>query len=589
MRPRRLSAVALAACLGLSLVGAPGVAVGDEPSPDPAPAASETAGSLPPGEASYPVPGDAVVVAPTGSDEAAGTLAAPLRTVTAALARADSGDTIVLRGGAYHEKVNVSKQVTIQNHPGEEVWFDGSTVLDDFTATSGHWRLDDWNHEFDSSPTYSWGAADHEEEGWGFVNEDHPMAAHPDQVWVDGVAQAQVGSVDEVTDGTFYIDDARDRIHLGTDPTGKEVRASSIARAIEVRAEGTVLRGVGIRRYAPSVPHMGTVTAERDDVTIENVAITDNATTGLSILGADAQVTDVTLARNGLLGLHGNNSDNLTVSGLHTSGNNAERFNSSPVSGGMKVTRARGVTISESVSEQNFGPGFWIDESVHDAKFLNNTSRDNTGHGISLEISATMTVAGNVIARNGGFGVKINNTSSVSVWNNTFLDNDRPVNIVQDDRRASDPNSPGRDPRHPNDPEMTWITKPVRVSNNVISGSTGNCLLCVEDYSKEYSAEDLGVVANGNVYQRDKASAPNWLAVWSKGAGHPSVHDNLADFRAATGQEARSQELTGSEAVGPGDRTTDAVRHGDVALPLPESIAELVGQEAGTQRVGAFE
>ena len=46
-----------------------------------------------------------VVVATNGSDTAAGTLAAPLATVTRALAIAPSGGTIVLRGGTYHEAV----------------------------------------------------------------------------------------------------------------------------------------------------------------------------------------------------------------------------------------------------------------------------------------------------------------------------------------------------------------------------------------------------------------------------------------------------------------------------------------------------
>ena len=46
----------------------------------------------------------------------------------------------------------------------------------------------------------------------------------------------------------------------------------------------------------------------------------------------------------------------------------------------------------------------------------------------------TVVVAGNVVADNGGSGLKVNDTSRVSIWNNTFTGNDREVDIVQDDR-----------------------------------------------------------------------------------------------------------------------------------------------------------
>ena len=44
------------------------------------------------------------------------------------------------------------------------------------------------------------------------------MAAYPDQVWIDGVAQRQVGSRDAVVAGTFFVDTAAHRLYLGTNP-----------------------------------------------------------------------------------------------------------------------------------------------------------------------------------------------------------------------------------------------------------------------------------------------------------------------------------------------------------------------------------
>ena len=59
---------------------------------------------------------------------------------------------------------------------------------------------------------------------------------------------------------------------------------------------------------------------------------------------------------------------------------------------------------------------------------VGNEMRNNSNHGVSLEISAKALFANNIVTNNGGFGIKINNTSNVSVWNNTFVGNDRSIN-----------------------------------------------------------------------------------------------------------------------------------------------------------------
>src|SRR3954453_18548188 len=88
--------------------------------------AASTAGSAAVGTASYPVPAGAVFVSPAGADAGTGAAAAPVRTLTRALALTPAGGTIVMRGGVYHESLTVTKTVTIQNYPGETVWLDGA-------------------------------------------------------------------------------------------------------------------------------------------------------------------------------------------------------------------------------------------------------------------------------------------------------------------------------------------------------------------------------------------------------------------------------------------------------------------------------
>ncbi|WP_055810980.1 right-handed parallel beta-helix repeat-containing protein [Leifsonia sp. Root112D2] len=544
------------------------------------------------GSTRYPVPADAIVVAPAGSDSAQGTLKAPYSTVQHAVDAARSGATIVLRAGSYHESVTIpaSKRLTIQSYPGEAVWFDGSVPVTNWQQSGSAWTASGWNHIFDSSATYTRGAPDASAAGWTWLNPSYPMAAHPDQVWVGGVAQAQVASRTQLAPGRFYYDTAARTLYLGTDPRGGNVRASDLQKAMTIQGSGTVLRGFGVHRYAPSVPDMGSVTSYGGGCTFENMAFNDNATTGLSVGGVGVTLRNVTAARNGLLGIHGNQADSLKATGLLASGNNAEHFNTSPVSGGMKVTRSRGVQVTDSAFVRNLGPGLWMDESVYNMTIANNDVVGNASHGIAIEISAKVILANNLVTGNRGDGFKVNDTSDVSIWNNTLTDNVRNLDVVQDLRRASDRSVPGHDPRQAfPDPTMTWVLKSITIHNNVISGGSGNCLLCIEDYSHQYSAAQMQVSSDGNIYQRPSANAPTWLVVWSQSAGNPSVYNSLSQFTAATGQESHSRAFDSANAVKATVLTPQASAFvSAVALPLPANVAGLVGQSAGTRHLGTW-
>ena len=561
---------------------------------DPAPVnATGPAGAVTVGSASYKVPGKAVVVSPSGDDSAPGTVSRPLRTVAAAIAKARSGGTVVLRAGTYHESVTVpaGKRLTLQAHPGEAVWFDGSVPVEGWRRQGGAWVKDGWTARFDSSPSYTSGGPVSRDPDFRFVDPAYPMAAHPDQVWIDNVAQRQVASRDQLAEGTFYVDERARRLYLGSDPTGRRVRASTLSEAITLRGDGSVLRGIGVRRYATSLPQLGSVKVVGADVTLENVAVTDSATTGLSVVGPRATVRRFTATRNGMLGIHGNHADRLRIELVRAHRNNLEHFKQAPVSGGIKITRSRTVTVTGSVLNDNLGKGLWLDESVHDATVTGNRVVRNGGHGIVLELSAKAVVAGNLVRGNAGDGLRVNDTEDVAIWNNTLTGNGRTVHLVQDLRRPDSPNTPGRDPRRPfPDPEMTWRLGKITLRNNVLADPRPRtpCLLCVEDHSHERSAGQMDITADGNVYARSDPGASRRLVLWSRGRGEAAAFPTLAAFRSATGQEKRGLSYDGGRSVA-ADGTLDAstARAASAnALPLPAAVAAKLGRPAGTRHSG---
>ena len=370
-------------------------------------------------------------VSTAGNDSNSGTQAAPFRTIAKAVSAAPSGATIVIRGGIYRETVKIyNKTLTVQNYPNEAVWMDGSTPLTGWVSDGSLWRKDGWTTRFDHSPTYTQGAPDNTKPYWQFVNPNtYPMAAHPDQLFIDGVAQQQVKSRSLVTAGTFYLDEATSKLYLGSNPSGKAVDAGAVFKAMSIQGANSVIRGIGIRRYSNSVFHMGVVTIEQPGVRMENVVIEDSATTGISVQDPNVTLNKVTVRRSGMLGISGGYADNLTLTQVLSTQNNDEHFNIAPVSGGIKLGHTRGVRVTSSSFSGNYGHGFWEDMSCFDTIIRQSTFTDNVGTGIFLEISAKAIVGDNLIARNQEFGIKVNNTSNVKIWNNTFVGNGRPLNI----------------------------------------------------------------------------------------------------------------------------------------------------------------
>ena len=69
-----------------------------------------------------------MTVATNGNDHAAGTAAAPLRTLQAAIKRLPNGGTVDVRGGRYYQKIDLSgvTGITVEPHQHEHVVLDGS-------------------------------------------------------------------------------------------------------------------------------------------------------------------------------------------------------------------------------------------------------------------------------------------------------------------------------------------------------------------------------------------------------------------------------------------------------------------------------
>jgi hypothetical protein len=557
-----------------------------KPTPTPAPTTptapvtSSSVGSVPVGTASYPVPAGAIFVVPKGTQTGSGTKSDPYGSATYAASKAPTGSTIVLRGGTYREYVYVGfkKALTIQAYPGEAVWFDGSSPVTGWKKSGKTWVKTGWTHTFDHRVSFTAGRDDTRR----FVDDTNPLAGYPDQVWVNDKPLRQVGSAKAVTTGTFYVDEGGKRLVIGSDPAGKDVEASTIARAFKIQGKHTTLRGFGIQRYATTVSMMGTVTAEVDDVTLENMVVRDNATIGVYGWNDDKNLRRVTLTGNGLMGLGVNNSAGVSLVDSIVAGNNAQRFKPAPASGGVKITNADGARIEGNIVADNIGAGVWFDVNSRDIHVTGNKVTGNTTTGIQIELSEKAIIADNHLAKN-VLGMKIINSGDVEIWNNTIAASTRALSFAQDERRQ---------PAGALKSLVPWVLDDVTVRNNVLSfgKDSSSCPILAQDAERKLGGAKFGVSMDSNVYHRHSSSAPANFACWAAGAAGTKSVKNLSEFTAFTGNDKRSALWTGDAIVS----SSLAVRKDVLTAPratlvgVPSSIAASIGVEAGAKRPGAF-
>ncbi len=498
-------------------------------------------------------------VAPWGDDDGAGTIDDPFATVQRAVLRAASGDTIELRGGVYHQSVQVfRKSLTIRSRDGERAVFDGAVPIEGFREVGGRWFSSGWTTQFAREPS------------GGPVDADRIVAGYPDQVFLDGRPLRQVLALGEVVPGTFFHETGADRIWLGDDPRGRLVEISRHRFAIYLNeANGSRLERLTARRYATEATHMGAIRAYADDVTIDRVDIHLNARIGLSAIGRNIVVRDSSFTDNGYLGVHGDELDTFVVERSTISGNNRAGFDPFHSAAGIKVTRSTGVTIRDSDVSRNGGPGVWTDLDTRFVTVAGNRIEWNDRAGVEVELSSDVNVLSNAVLDNGEAGIWILESQNVQVLHNASFGNRNAIEVEEGPRRE---------------------VRNVRVMNNTLGRPVEGtrALLDVNDWTEERSGREMGVVADYNAYWIGPDASPRTLSRWAEWPAGLRWSDELDEHQLATGR-AWNSVVDVDSAVNPfvrdpvaGDvRGPDSLRRG---APVTGSAASELGMADGERR-----
>ncbi len=385
----------------------------------------------------YPWPSNAprvYVVSPDGLPDAPGNLENPT-TIESAIARASTGDAIVLRGGTYRTGGLVFNQgIFIQPYQDEKPIFKGTLVATNWMRLpSGLWRTT-WTNLFPARPAEWWHRA---KEGvktpmWLFNN---------DMVFVDGKPLKTVGWEGDVDTNSFYIDYENKHIYIGVNPTGRVIeitawdvcllRTTNNCHGKKSDGRGFTLRGVTLTQYAyRAIEIEGTepegpadpATYGKDVVgtTLENLTITHCSRVAAYLRGDNLTVRNCLISDTSTEGLYILASSDCLLERNIFMRNNVEKISGYYPAAVKIFNQCHRVTCRDNlVTDQPDSNGIWYDVGNVDGIFINNWI-ENCIDGFFFEISKGALCAGNVFV-NCYNGIRVLNSCNVRMYHNTLV------------------------------------------------------------------------------------------------------------------------------------------------------------------------
>lgn len=318
--------------------------------------------------------------------------AQPLRTISRAAALVQPGDVVTICSGIYREQVAIKQSGTreqpirFEASPGALVVVTGADVLTSWTRDNDHSYSVDWPHQL-------------------YQGDDHNPRG-TEQVFVNRQLYVKVPSLAAMTNGTFFVDLARKRLHLyatrnpDEDPSMQPVEGSTRGTIWNVTGADVHTRGL-IFRYSATRAQQGMAQFKGTRDVVEDCVFEWSNSTGATFTAPDLTVLRCIFQDNGQQGFSGSHNDRLRLNGCTAQRNNNKEFPRGWEAGGNKMCMSRGVIYENCRFINNHGCGVWFDISNVDATIRNCLIADNEDAGIFYEISYGLHAHDNVIVGNG--------------------------------------------------------------------------------------------------------------------------------------------------------------------------------------------
>jgi hypothetical protein len=366
--------------------------------------------------------------------------------------------------------------------------------------------------------------------------------SRPEAFFIDDRPLWHASRLQDVTKGSFFFDDTRDRIYFLDNPTGRKVEASALPYAFRGGARDVRIENLTIEKYAPPVQHAA-VGSDRPSPgwVVRGNDIRLNYALGVNV-GTGSQVQGNRVHDNGQMGAGCTGRDVLFERNEIAANGSFSGVDPNWEGGGAKCAVTENLVVRRNHLHDNHGYGFWTDIDNIGTLYEHNLVESNAAGGITHEISYAAIIRNNIFRGNGpilpvwlwGAAILIQNSRDVEVYGNQvdMTGRGNGISLVQQGRGS------GR--------YGPYVTVGNRVHDNTLVSATldHGASGAVADHNPE------GMKAGRNRFDRNlyrvvDARADLWA--WVDGFRDWSAH------RLLSGQETHSEmQIIGPPALRPG-------------------------------------
>ena len=373
------------------------------------------------------------VNAKAGSDSNPGAQTTPLKTIQAAINKADAdnqkgiGVKVIVNPGVYRETVSISNYkstsavLTIQGTTTGTAIISGSDVVTNWANAGSGIYTHVWteNMGFCSIPS-------------GWPTTFAKIALRTEMVFVNGSPLTQVMSHTDLRPGTFFVSDAGSMMYIAPPPSVNmstaTVEAAVRRNTLSIsKRSNVVVRGLVLRHAATCINQTGAAVSGSSNVLIDAVQAIWNNWGGLGMYNSSKlTVQNSVSSHNGGVGFMGAKDQNVLLNFNESDYNNWRGAQAALFDwgmGGTKLMFMRNTSVQNHFSYNNQAQGLWFDTDNKNITVNNATLSGNVMASLQLEANEGPITVQNSHICSSGVGINILNTAAVTVKNNVLYNN----------------------------------------------------------------------------------------------------------------------------------------------------------------------
>ena len=373
------------------------------------------------------------VDAKSGNDSHSGAKASPLKTIQAAVNKADTNNEknvatkIIVNSGVYREDVfidaykSTGATVTIQAAVAGAAIIDGANVLSNWSLTSNGNYTHTWTPNLGTCGIPS---------GWpGTVP---TIARRTEMFFLNGQPLTQVMATSQLRPGTFFVSEAGNMAYVhppsGTNMSTATIEAAERRTTLNIsNRKDIVLRGLVFRHAASCINTAGVNVNSSSNILFDSDQAVWNNWGGIGVYhSTNLTIQNSVANHNGGVGFVATNDQAVLFSFNETDYNNWRGAQGALYDwgmGGAKFMYVHGATVQNHFSYQNQAQGLWFDTDNKNITINHATLSGNHMAALQLEANEGPVTVENSNLCKSGSGVNILNVQGLAIKNNTFYNN----------------------------------------------------------------------------------------------------------------------------------------------------------------------